>query len=104
MPRFGSVWLDAVCRVPKPASVVMMLLIRCGSISLSAFRRSGSKSCAARAEVPLAKVLAEARLTAALAVAVPATRGAATAVAADADRKVRRLGLLLRGTPLFSMP
>jgi hypothetical protein len=24
MPRFGSVWLDAVCLVPKLASFVMM--------------------------------------------------------------------------------
>src|ERR1700760_681550 len=102
MPRFGSVWLDAVCLVPNPASVVMMLWIRCGSISLSIFRRSGSKDCAEPAEELLAKALPAAWLTAAWAVAVLATRGAATAVTADADRKARRLGLLLLGTSLLS--
>src|SRR5258708_38409105 len=38
------------------------------------------------------------------AVATLETRGAATAVAADADRNARRVGLLLRGTSLLSMP
>ena len=36
MPRFGSVWLDAVCRVPKLTSFRIVALIRPGSISAAA--------------------------------------------------------------------
>src|ERR1700722_13506496 len=97
IPRFGAVWLEAVCRVPKAARVVMMVLIRAGSISLSALRRSGS----IRGEL---RTAVAAEVVAACAVATWATRGAVTAVAADAERNRRRLGLLRAGTALFSMP
>ncbi len=42
MPRFGSVWLDAVCRVPKLTSFRIVALIRSGSMSRSIARRPGS--------------------------------------------------------------
>jgi hypothetical protein len=62
MPRFGSVWLEAVCRVPNAARVVMFVLIRAGSICLSISRRSGSMLAAERrpaaAEVVAARAVA----------------------------------------------
>src|SRR3984885_154554 len=69
--------------------------MRAGSISLSSFRRSGSKPRrAAGAAEPAA---------AALATVAWATTGATTAVAADAARNERRLGFLRSGMSRFSM-
>ena len=96
MPRFGSVWLDAVCLVPNPASVVMIAWIRAGSISLSTFRRSGSN--------PWPRWRRPQPVAAALAAVAWATRGAATAVAAEAARNARRLGRFRSGMSWFSMP
>src|SRR5712691_3459127 len=96
MPRFGSVWLDAVCLVPNAARVVMIVLIRLGSIWASAARSSFLSWMWCGSEEPLC-------MDAALAEAAPATTGAAVAVAADADRNTRLLGPLRPETSLFSM-
>ena len=42
MPRFGSVWLDAVCLVPNETSCSMVAWMRFGSIWLSRASRPGS--------------------------------------------------------------
>src|SRR5712691_319084 len=98
MPRFGSVWLDAVCLVPNAARVVMIVLIRLGSISASAARSSFLSWMWCGSEEPLC-------MDAALAEAAPETIGvaAARAVTADADRITRLLGPLRPETSLFSM-
>ena len=45
MPRFGSVWLEAVCRVPNWVSRRIVAWIRSGSICRIKARRSGSMRC-----------------------------------------------------------
>src|SRR3984957_16303853 len=96
MPRFGSVWLDPVCLVPKPARVVMMVWIRFGSISRTAARRSWWSSGRALAAARLLTV--DARASVALEMI-----GAAIAEAAPADRNSRRLGAWGRETSFLSM-
>src|SRR5215475_1191075 len=96
MPRLGSVWLEAVCLVPNPASFVMMAWIRCGSIWAIAARSSFLSWMWCGSEEPLWVVAASAE-------AAPETIGAAAAVAADADRNTRLLGPLRPETSLFSM-
>src|ERR1700722_1321913 len=96
MPRFGSVWLDAVCRVPKPARVVMMVWIRTGSISRTAARRSWWSAGRALAAARLLTVDARARVALEMI-------GAANAEAAPTDRNVRRLGAWDRETSFLSM-
>jgi hypothetical protein len=90
MPRTGSVWLDAVCRVPNWVSRSTVALIRPGSTSRNSARSSSSGSC---------------RVSAGLvpACAVPVRRGAATAVTAEADRNARRVEPLPPRTLLFSI-
>src|SRR5215469_11552579 len=85
IPRLGSVWLDSVFLVPNETSFSMVAWIRLGSIWLISARRAGSKFPVVLAEPTLAE--------AALAGAITETTGAAaTAVTADAERNVRRLG------------
>jgi hypothetical protein len=79
MPRTGSVWLDAVCLVPNWVSRRMVVWIRLGSIWLIRARRAGSKFPVLWAE-PRPAGAARAGLA-------YATRGAATAVTAEAERK-----------------
>src|SRR5215831_4856362 len=80
MPRAGSVWLDAVCRVPKETSFWMVAWMRAGSIWWIRCRKSGSGFW-----LRLAVVVAAAR-------ALPVRRkGTAAAVTADADRNARRV-------------
>src|SRR5215472_10896485 len=83
MPRTGSVWLDAVCRVPNCVSRSIVAWIRSGSTWRSSARRAGSGSCRASAGLALARV-------------VLVRMGAATAVTAEADRNARRV-VPLRG-------
>jgi hypothetical protein len=78
MPRTGSVWLDAVCRVPNPTSFRIVALIRSGSISRSIARSPGSGAWRLSAGSVSAR-------------AVPLRKGAATAVTAEADRNTRRV-------------
>src|ERR1700748_3309485 len=91
MPRFGSVWLDAVCRVPNETSFSTVALIRSGSTSRSIARRPGSGAWRLSAGSVSAR-------------AVPLSRGAATAVTAEADRNARRVEPARPGTSLFSIP
>src|SRR5690348_3815359 len=91
MPRFGSVWLDAVCRVPKLTSFRIVALIRAGSMSRSIARRAGSGAWRLSAGSVSAR-------------AVPLSRGTATAVAAEAERNARRVAPPRPRTSLFSMP
>src|SRR5206468_5342538 len=91
MPRTGSVWLDAVCRVPNETSFRIVALIRSGSISRSIARRAGSGAWRLSAGAVSAR-------------AVPLRRGAATAVTAEADRNARRVEPLRLRTSLFSIP
>src|SRR5690348_9636825 len=91
MPRFGSSWLDAVCRVPKLTSFRIVALIRSGSISRSIARRAGSGAWRLSAGSVSAR-------------AVPLSRGTATAVAAEAERNARRVAPPRPRTSLFSMP
>jgi hypothetical protein len=96
MPRFGSVWLDKVCRVPNPASVWIVAWMRLESIARSRATRSREISGRWRGEaVPVVAALADVAWD---------TMGAATAVTAEADRNVRRLVPLRAETRLFSMP
>src|SRR5215469_17549638 len=98
MPRTGSVWLDSVLRVPNETSFSIMAWIRFGSIWLIRARRAGSKFPVLAAGPTLAEAV--------LAGATTETIGtAATAVAAaEAERKVRRLGPKRPATSLLSMP
>ena len=85
MPRTGSVWLDAVCLVPNWVSRWIVAWIRSGSIWRSRHagmvgpRRWGNGTGADRCGTGRG-----ARVT----------RGAVTAVAAEADRNGGGLGLL----------
>src|SRR4029077_6011876 len=82
MPRAGSLWLDNVCRVPNETSFSMVAWIRFGSIWLISFRNAGSGG-----GVTFAELVTAAR-------AEPVRRGmvaAVAAVAADAERKARRV-------------
>jgi hypothetical protein len=91
IPRFGSVWLDDVCRVPKLTSFRIVALIRPGSMSRSIARRPGSGAWRLIAGSVSAR-------------AVPPSRGTATAVTAEADRNARRVAPARPGTSLFSFP
>jgi hypothetical protein len=99
MPRFGSVWLDRVCLVPKLTSFWIVALIRAGSIRPINARKAGSNTCAE----PALPDLAEPAAGAALAMVAWETIGAATAVTADAERNARRVEPRGRGTWLFSI-
>ena len=96
MPRTGSVWLDAVCRVPNWISRSTVAWMRPGSTSPAgpAGRRRAGRWV--RAE--------PGRAVAAPAGTPRVTMGAVTAVTAVADRNERRLGPLAPGTKLLSMP
>src|SRR5215468_8685784 len=97
MPRFGSVWLEAVCLVPNETSVSIVDWMRLGSICPIRARRSGSKFPVLSAELGVT--------VAALADPARMTMGAVIAVAAEADRNARRLGRPFEPeTSLFSMP
>ena len=91
MPRFGSVWLEAVCRVPNETSFVIVAWIRSGSICRRRSRRAGSAADLGS----LAPVAA---------CAEPEMRGTVAAATADADRNTRRVVPARAGTALFSMP
>src|SRR5215469_15139275 len=95
MPRFGSVWLEAVCLVPNVTSFSIVAWMRFGSICLISARRFGSK-------MPV-WVAGPGVTVAALADPARMTMGAAIAVAAEADRNARRLGPFEPGTSLFSI-
>src|ERR1700758_4095097 len=96
MPTFGSVWVEAVCLVPNDTSFSIVAWMRFGSICLISARRSGSKFPVLRAELGVT--------VAALAEPALMTMGAVIAVAAEADRNVRRLGPFEPGTRLVSIP
>lgn len=83
----GSVWLDALWRVPKATSRSMVARILSGSICRSSARRAGSNAGAGTGPADVAPLAAVAPL------AEPAlvTMGATTAVAAVADRNLRRV-------------
>src|SRR5262249_16889124 len=49
MPRFGSVWLEAVCRVPNETSLRIVARIRSGLIGRGRARRAGV--CAGLGEI-----------------------------------------------------
>ena len=78
IPRTGSVWLDAVCRVPNWTSRCMVASIRPGSTWRSRARRSSSGCCFVSPGL-------------AAAMAVPLMKGTAAAVTAEADRNARRV-------------
>src|SRR5215472_5980323 len=78
MPRFGSVWLDAVCLVPNETSVWMVALMRLGSICCNRASKAGSgPRLWGRDEVPS---------DAALAAVAWETIGTVAAATAEADR------------------
>ena len=90
IPRTGSVWLEEVCLVPNWTSRVMVASIRAGSISPSSRRRSASGS-------DLGSALALAGVAA-------LSSGTATAVAAEADKNVRRVAPVRPEALFLSMP
>src|SRR5204862_402437 len=86
MPRAGSSWLDSVCLVPNCTSRFTVAWMRAGSICWSRSRRFRSGCCGvAGCPGPGARSAADAGWP---------VSGAATttAVAADAERKTRRVG------------
>src|SRR5262249_53335975 len=97
MPRFGSVWLEAVCLVPNVTSFSIVAWMRFGSICLISARRSGSKFPVLPAELGVT--------VAALADPARMTMGAVIAVAAEGDRTGGGFGRPFEPeTSLFSMP
>src|SRR5215469_5821233 len=104
MPMFGSVCMDCVCLVTNPTRRWMVASMRLGSIWLIRVRRAGSK-CPVLAGKPVPADAAAAVLADAAA-AGPASDaiGAATAVAAEAERKTRRLGPFEPDKESVSMP
>src|SRR5262245_10118185 len=96
MPRFGSSWLDKVCRVPNSVRRWMVAVIRLASIRCNSIRRAGSKLAGLPSRLRPAD--------AAKAGAACETMGAAMAVTAEAERKARRLRPFGPAKELSSMP
>src|SRR5437016_12613699 len=97
MPRFGSVWLEAVCLVPNWTSCWMVAWMRLGSIWRSTDNRPGSGPGRWGRCEPVPSVAAPAEVEC-------ETSGTAAAATAEADRNRRRLGPFEPETSLFSMP
>src|SRR5579863_10040568 len=90
IPRTGSVWLDAVCRVPNWTSRKIVAWMRAGSTCASRANNPSSGGCGKSAGPEAAR-------------AAPESRGTATALAAEADRNFRRVAPALLGS-LLGMP